>query len=66
MKTWYDIQFAANAGITEMRVYRKFWDRWFALDAPAFVLFRLPDGTRMRINKHWIISIKHLKGENDP
>lgn len=57
-KKWYLISFAASAGIEEFRVYRTFWDRLWALDAPAFLTFRLEDGKRMRINKHWVISIR--------
>ncbi len=57
MKKWYDVLYAGNAGIVEEKVFRTFWDRVWALDAPAFVMFRLADGRVKKINKRWLISI---------
>lgn len=56
-KKWYKV-YLANPEMSELRVYRTLWDRWWALDAGAFVMFRKEDGVKVRINKHWIIKIE--------
>ena len=56
-KTWYKV-FMANPEMSELRVYRTFWDRVMALDVPSFLLFRKEGGERVKINKHWIIKIE--------
>lgn len=50
--------YMANPEQSEVSVYRTFGDRWWALDAGAFVTFRRHDGHKIRINKHWIIKIE--------
>lgn len=56
-KRWYKV-FLANPDMSELRVYRTFWDRVMALDVPAFLLFRKENGQKVKINKHWIIKIE--------
>ena len=56
-KKWYRV-FLANPEMSELHVYRTFWDRLMALDVPAFLLFRKEDGQKVKINKHWIIKIE--------
>lgn len=54
---WYKV-YLANPEQSEMSVYRTLRDRWWALDAGAFVTFKREDGHKVRINKHWIIKIE--------
>ena len=58
-KTWYSV-LMANPEMTEIKVYRTTYDRLWALDAPAFMLFRREDGQIIKINKKWIIKIETI------
>ena len=54
---WYRVHLA-NPEQSELDVYRTLIDRWWALDAGAFVTFRRKDGRKVRVNKHWILKIE--------
>ena len=56
-KKWYKV-LLANPEMSELHVYRTYWDRIMALDVPSFLLFRKEDGRQVKINKHWIIKIE--------
>ena len=56
-KKWYKV-FLANPEMSELHVYRTWWDRVMALDVPSFLLFRKADGQKVKINNHWIIKIE--------
>ena len=57
-KKYYYKVHLANPDQSELRVYRTSLDKFWSLDAPAFVSFRKENGKRVRINKHWIIKIE--------
>lgn len=59
MKWWYKV-YLANPEMSELKVYRTFWDRWFSFDNPNFMIFRTDDGKVVRIAKHWIIKIEAM------
>ncbi len=56
-KRWYQV-YLANPEMSEMLVYRTLWDRFWALDAGQFVIYRRENGKKVRINRHWIIKIE--------
>jgi len=59
-KRWYKV-YLANPEMSELMVYRTFWDRLWALDAPSFLVFRKEGGSRVKINKHWVIKIESVE-----
>lgn len=53
-KQWYKLYLANN---DVLQVYRKMSDWWWR-DTQGIMGFRLADGRRIRVSKHWILKIE--------